>query len=100
MDLIIDHSVQTGTDKCLLILGVRLTDLPKDRSLAYEDVEPIDMFPVLQSNGALVYEQLEAVIEKTGVPRAIVGDYGSEIKSGIKKRCLKHKETGGNSFHN
>ena len=90
---IIDHSVQTGTEKCLMILGIRLKDLPKDRSLAYEDVEPIEMFPVTQSNGAIVYEQLEAVVEKTGVPRAIVGDYGSYIKSGIEKFCLKHQGT-------
>jgi hypothetical protein len=80
---IIDHSVQTGTEKCLLILGIRAEDLPKDRSLVYEDVEPIEMFPVVQSNGQIVYEQLKAVVEKTGVPRAIVGDYGSYL--GISK---------------
>jgi hypothetical protein len=90
---IIDHSVQTGTEKCLLILGIRAEDLPKDRSLVYEDVEPIEMFPVVQSNGQIVYEQLKAVVEKTGVPRAIVGDYGSDIKSGIEQFCIEHPET-------
>ena len=90
---IIDHSVQTGTEKCLMILGLRLKDLPKNRALTYEDVEPIEMFPVAQSNGTIVYEQLEAVVEKTGVPRAIVGDYGSDIKSGIERFCLVHQET-------
>lgn len=90
---IIDHSVQTGTEKCLLILGIRAEDLPKDRSLVYEDVEPIEMFPVVQSNGQIVYEQLKEVVEKTGVPRAIVGDYGSDIKSGIEQFCIEHPET-------
>lgn len=76
-----------------MILGIRLSELPKEKALTYEDVEPIALLPVLKSNGTIVYEQLESVIEKTGVPRAIVGDYGSDIKAGIEKFCLNHQET-------
>ena len=90
---IIDHSVQIGKEKCLVILGLRLRELPKERSLTYEDVEPIEILPVSESNGTIVYKQLEAVIEKTGVPRMIISDYGSDIKSGIEKFCLLHQET-------
>lgn len=70
-----------------------MSELPQGRSLNYEDVEPIEMLPVVKSNGAIVYEQLEAIVEKTGIPRAIVGDYGSDIKSGIEKFCSVHNET-------
>jgi hypothetical protein len=40
-----------------------------------------------------VYEQLEDSVKKTGIPRQIVGDYGSDIKSGSEKFCNVHKET-------
>jgi hypothetical protein len=90
---IIDHSVQIGSEKCLVILGIRLCDLPIDRALKYEDVEPIELIPVTKSNGDIVYEQLKAATEKTGVPREIVADKGSDIKSGIDRFCDENNET-------
>ncbi|NOQ34714.1 MAG: hypothetical protein GQ569_02330 [Methylococcaceae bacterium] len=84
---IVDHTIQLGKTKCLLILGIRLSELPKGRSLTYQDVEPIDLLPVESSTGKVVLEQLEKTVLKTGVPRAIVSDYGSDLKSGIEKFC-------------
>jgi len=49
--------------------------------------------PVTQSNGEVVYEQLEKSIAKTGVPRLIVGDYGSDLKAGISRFCQIQQET-------
>jgi hypothetical protein len=43
---IMDHTIQLGKTKCLLILGIRLSELPKGRSLQYQDLEPIDLLPV------------------------------------------------------
>ncbi len=82
---IIDHSIQMGKEKLLLILGVRVKDLPRDRALKYEDVEIIDLQPVKTSTGEVVYEQIKEASKKTGNPRAIVSDMGSDIKLGVKK---------------
>ncbi len=90
---IVDHSIQIGQEKCLVILGIRISNLPQDRALKYEDVEPIEMRPVKKSNGKIVYEQLESTAKKTGIPRAIVGDHGADIKSGIEKFCQQHPDT-------
>ena len=84
---IVDHTIQLGKTKCLLILGIRLSELPKGRSLTYQDVEPIDLLPVESSTGKVVWEQLEKTALKTGVPRAIVSDYGSDLKLGIEMFC-------------
>ena len=81
---IIDHTVQLGQEKCLLILGVRLSDLPTDLTLKHEDVEPIALYPVTSSTGEVVFQQLEETIKKTGLPRAIVADQGSDVKCGIE----------------
>lgn len=91
---IVDHTVQLGAEKCLVILGIRLCNLPAPGDcLSQEDVEPIALLPVKQSNGEVVFQQLEDTIPKTGVPREIIGDHGSDLKSGVEKFCQKHQET-------
>ena len=91
---IVDHTVQLGAEKCLVILGIRLSNLPAPGDcLSQEDVEPIALFPVKQSNGEVVFQQLEDTIPKTWVPREIIGDQGSNLKSGIERFCQEHQET-------
>jgi hypothetical protein len=91
---IVDHSIQLGMEKCLVILGLRLSCLPEPfRSLRYEDMEPIEVLPVKKSNGEMVYQQLEEAISRTGVPRQIVADEGSDLKKGVVKFCQTHSET-------
>ena len=88
---IIDHSIQLGAEKVLCVLGVRLSAL-ESRSchLTAQDVEPIAIIPVTKSTGEVVAQQLEAEIEKTGVPRLIVGDCGPDIKKGVSLLREKH----------
>ena len=82
---IIDHSIQMGKEKLLLIVGIRAKDLPNKRALRYEDIEIIDLQPVKNSTGEIVYQQIKEASKKTGNPKAIVSDMGSDIKLGVKK---------------
>ena len=53
-----DHVVQSGQEKCLWIVGIRLSTLPAvGEYLTHADVEPIAIYPVTQSNGEIVYQQ-------------------------------------------
>jgi hypothetical protein len=91
---IVDHTAQMGAATCLVILGVRLSTLaPDEYCLRHEQVEPLALFPVTQSNGQVVYEQLEQTIDRTGVPREIVSDTGSELHAGVSRFCHVHPET-------
>lgn len=55
---IIDHTIQWGIEKCLVIWELRQRDLPvAETILNHEDVEPIAMFPVTSSNGEILYVQ-------------------------------------------
>lgn len=90
---IVDHTLQLGLEKCLVILGIRLCDLPPGCSVGHADVEPLALYPVKHSNGEVVFEQLEQTVSKTGVPREIVGDHGSDLKSGIERFSQAHPET-------
>jgi len=55
---IVDQVVQTGQEKCLVIVGLRLSALPAvGEYLTHAEVEPIAVYPVTQSNGEIVYQQ-------------------------------------------
>jgi hypothetical protein len=90
----VDQVVQLGQEKCLLIVGIRLSALPvAGEYLTHADVEPLAICPVRQSNGAIVYQQLEDARKRTGVPRAILSDQGSDLHKGIRQFCEAHPET-------
>jgi hypothetical protein len=43
---IVDYTVQLGAEKCLVILGIRLCNLPVPGDcLRHDDVEPIALLP-------------------------------------------------------
>ncbi len=91
---ILDHTIQLGVQKCLVILGVRLSMLPAPGTcLRHEDVEPIALYPVQTSDGEVVYQQLTAAIAHTGVPREILSDGGSDLQAGIATFQQAHPET-------
>lgn len=91
---IVDHVVEMGREKCLLIVGIRLSAVPAaGGSLTHADMEPIAICPVTQSNGEIVYQQLEAARKQTGVPREILSDQGSDLHKGIRQFCEAHPET-------
>ncbi len=91
---ILDHCVQVGTEKCLLILGIRLSSLRGNScQLQHVDMEPIALCPVRKSNGDVVYQQLEDAVKHTGVPREILSDHGSDLWAGIRQFCEAHPVT-------
>lgn len=92
--LLIDHSVQIGTLKVCVILGIRLCDLPYPRrALRYEDMQVIAVIPVEQSTGEIVDAQLEQATLRVGIPRQIVSDGGSDVKKGAALFAGRHPET-------
>jgi hypothetical protein len=90
----IDHSCQTGPDKCLVVLGLRLRDLPPPgECVCLEDLEPLEVLPVRSSTKEEVARQLQAVAVKTGVPRAIVRDDGGDLRGGVELFRGEHPQT-------
>jgi len=90
----VDHTLQMGDRKCLIIVGIRQSAWDSEnRVLSYEDVDLIDLQPVTESDGKVVYRQLKAATAKTGVPRAIISDKGGDLHSGIKRFRKGHRGT-------
>ncbi len=75
---VIDHTVQIGEEKTVLIVRLRLSCLPAvGQPLRHEEVEPITLEPVKESTGEVVYHQLKEAARRTGVPREILSDHGT-----------------------
>lgn len=80
-----DHTIQLGPWKCLIVIGIRLSCWLSDRRpLRHEDMTLLDLTPMEQSTGEGVHERLRAMVEKTGVPRAIVSDGGTDLKRAME----------------
>jgi hypothetical protein len=93
---VVDHSTQAGRERCLLILGIRLSKLPPvEQCLRLEDMEAIDLVPVEKSDKSIVYQQLCAAAKKTGVPRVIVHDNGGDLAGGVALFEAKYPATDG-----
>jgi len=91
---LIDHSVQIGQEKCLVILGVRLRDLPKPgEALRYQDMHLIALVPRTSWTRQEVDDALQAAIKRTGVPRVIVNDYGVDVHGGVQIFQVSHPNT-------
>ena len=92
---LIDHSVQIGQDKCLVILGIRLSELPeRGQSLRHEDMDLIELMPAKSWTRIEVDQALEKAVQRTGsVPRVIVDDHGVDVNGGVKMFQQRHKQT-------
>jgi len=89
----VDHSVQIGQEKCLVILGIRLADLPpRGTCLKHEDMELIALIPRISWTRKDVADALEAATARTGVPRAIIDDHGVDIAGGVSLFQTRHAQ--------
>ena len=81
---LVDHTIQIGTQKILIILGCPMDKIPfGQRALQLADLQLVALVPMEKSNGATVEAELEQAARRTGAPRLIVSDQGSDLRKGI-----------------
>jgi hypothetical protein len=92
---IVDHTMQLGDKKCLIILGVRSStwERSEDRRLQREDMEPIALQPVSESTGEVVAQQFREAAKRCGTPRAIVSDDGRDLHRGLNLYRAEQPDT-------
>ena len=89
---LVDHSVQIGQDKCLVILGIRLAALP-GTALVASDLELIALVPRPSWTAPEVDATLQKAVAEAGVPRVIVDDHGGDRTGGVRLFQERHPET-------
>jgi hypothetical protein len=75
---LVDHTVQLGSHKGLVVVGLRQGAWQADpRPLEHQDVRLLHLEPMERSDGPAVRQELEKALNQTGTPRAIVLESGA-----------------------
>ncbi|WP_242055747.1 hypothetical protein [Nostoc flagelliforme] len=86
---IVDLTVELGTEKALVVLGVSQQLLeeqvfPLKRGLGHQDVELLALEIMYSTKGEYIEQKLSELTKKVGRPVQIIADHGSDIQRGIK----------------
>lgn len=82
---IVDHTIQIGNIKCLLVVGIRASHWRQlGRPLEHQDLQVLELKPVEESTGVIVHQQFTSIAERCGTPLAVLSDQGSDIKKGLQ----------------
>ena len=89
---IIDFSIQLGTERCLLILGVPQESLEQNGyELKHHQVTILDIYVQEHFNGEAVCQRITVAQNRTGTPYQIISDNGADVKKGITLFCDQNK---------
>ena len=92
---LVDLTIQLGTHKCLVILGVPLSQLRRQGySPDHHDVHVLSLHVLTRCNGKIVCGHLSTVSKRVGVPVQILSDHGGDVRAGIRlfRRKNQHQE--------
>jgi hypothetical protein len=82
---LVDHSVQLGRDRLMVVLGARLSELPPvGQCLRRCDLQLLHLAVMRDPNMAKNHQELLRVMERTGPPRVLVSDLGADLKGGVR----------------
>lgn len=78
-----DHSIQIGTEKVLVVLGLNASAMPEQgKALTHEDVRVLHIEVGSQWKTADVEKANQALVEKHGAPRLALSDGAIELREG------------------
>ena len=92
-----DLTVELGTEKCLVVLGIsseRIREKIQESNgcLSHKDVEVLGIEIMKSTKGEKVESVLKKIEEKVGTPQQIISDKGSDLYKGIKLYQQEKKE--------
>lgn len=90
---IMDHTLQLGPYKCLVIVGLRLSRWDRRRPLGHEDMTLLNLTPMKSSSGERVEAELQKLALSIGQPRAVVSDEGTDLKRAMELFQREFPET-------
>jgi hypothetical protein len=88
--ILLDESVQLGPGKLLVIWGIRASMVDIHRPLRYQDLEPLWISASAHWNGPFIRDILEQLDGSLGHIVYAVGDYGSDLKKGLRLAGIPH----------
>lgn len=91
---ILDFTIEFGSQKCLVILGITLERLRNiDFEVTRQDVTVLKIVVCSRSNGEMICDILKDLAKETDSPKQLVSDHGSDLKKGIELYCQNSERT-------
>ena len=91
---VLDHFLERGTTKCLVILGIAHAQLAQcSYSPSHKSMQLLALEVVEHSTGEKVCQSLERLSRQVGEPVQIVSDHGSDLRQGIGLFAQAHPKT-------
>jgi hypothetical protein len=82
---LVDHSVQLGRDRCLVVLGTRLSELPAGQMrLRRQDMHLLHLAVMRDPNMYSNHQELLKVQALTGPPRLLLSDHGADLAGAVR----------------
>jgi hypothetical protein len=82
---LVDHSVQLGRDRCLVVLGTRLSELPAGRlRLCRQDMQSLHLAVMSDPNQYSNHRELLKVQAVTGSPRLLLSDHAADLAGAVR----------------
>jgi hypothetical protein len=82
----IDLTLTIGTHKVLVVAGIRLSEIPfAERSLATTDLQLMHVAILERSTHETILPELKTAQQRTGLPRVIVTDGGSDVVKAVTR---------------
>ena len=91
--ILIDESIQVGSQKYLTIFGCRAKNLPVGRSLTLDDLIPLHAVVLAKSDGNIIRDILNTVTLRVGGIMAICSDECSNLVRAFRLYQEDHPET-------
>lgn len=88
--IILDHSIDIGRDKILVIYGIREINIDFTRPLIYQHLVPLLEISREKWNGEMIRDHLIELENELGNIIYAVADYGPDIKKGLRLAGIKH----------
>lgn len=88
--IILDHSIQIGSSKILVIYGVRSSQIDFSRALTYKDLTILRIKIRDQWTGEDVKRELSNLQQELGSILYAVADHGSNLKKGLSLAGITH----------
>ncbi len=92
---VLDHTIQVGRKKALVVLRVPLALVAAPRALRHSDMEVVSITVKDAWNGDAVQAVLDDLFTRIGAPMQVVSDSGSDLKKGL----IHVREAGRFTFH-
>ena len=91
---ILDHTIEFGQKKCLLILGITLETFRKKKyKITHKDVQVLSIDIEKKADEFSVQKSLKKCSKKTGKPIQIISDHGSNIWKGVREYIASTSST-------